>query len=99
MATIVLTAHACTFENTATARCMSYKPFDKPLHRETIEASNCAQIDAASRAIIEQLKDSHTGSFMISARLQAGRAPSGFRQRRPIEVDRDTDDGAHKAAA
>lgn len=92
MATIILTAHACKFENTPTARCVSYSPFATPLLRETIEAKTCAQIDAASRDIIKRVQEAHQGSFLVSAFLKAGRAPSGFRQRRAIEVDRCADD-------
>lgn len=97
MATIILTAHACKFENTATARCLSYSPFAKPLLRETIEANTCAQIDAASRDIIKRVEETHPGSFIVSATLKSGRAPSGFRQRRAIEVDRCTDDARQAA--
>jgi hypothetical protein len=92
MATIILTAHACKFENTATARCMSYSPFAKPLLREVIEAKNCAEIDAASRDVSRRVEAEHPGSFLVSATLKSGRAPNGFRQRRPLEVDRCTNE-------
>lgn len=98
MATIILTAQACTFENTATARCTSYSPFAKPLVRETIEAATCAQIDAATRDIVERVQALHQGSFIVFATLKAGRAPSGFRQRRPTEIDRCTSDDNRQAA-
>lgn len=85
MAKFELSARACTF--TITGR--EHRPLASPIARQNIEVTNCDALAEALAVFRDSIKVDH--SYFVSARLTAGRAPAGFRQRNwLLEVNRDS---------
>lgn len=90
MATIVITAHACAFEQQGVFRTTKLELLSKPLATKTFEAKTVDEVQSTMTALAEETAKTHPGSLLVSVRLIAGRAPNGFRQTRfKAEIDRD----------
>ena len=92
MAHINLFAYACTFSARAGFRSREHRPLDPPVAKNTIEAANIDQLQAAMAQLTAQVKRDYPCSFFVTAAMARGeRAIRGFNSRIwLVEVDRDT---------
>jgi hypothetical protein len=89
LAKFIITAQSCKFEQCNGYVAKSYMLMQKPLAQWTHECKTVAELAAFMHTVAQRVRAAgHGGSFFVSETLARGeRAPSGYRQRRPREVD------------
>lgn len=92
MAKVIVTAHACTFEQRPIGRSMSYMPFDPAISRTEIDAAAIRDVEEALNALGARIAVSHPTSFFVIAAMGRGEhALRGFNRRKwMLEFDRCT---------
>jgi hypothetical protein len=88
LAKFIITAQPCTFEQRNGYVAKSYMLMQEPLSRYATECKTVAELVTDMQALARQVRTRFSGSFFVSETLERGqRAPAGYRQRRPREVD------------
>jgi hypothetical protein len=90
LAQIIIHAKPCTFEERAGMRTFNWLLSAEAIARKVVECKNVDQVDAAMKALSDEVGVTYPTSYFVSALLPRGeRAPRGFKDRTwKIEVDR-----------